>query len=48
MKLTRNDIQNILILLNRVQLKGAEAKAFVEICEKLNLMLNIQEPEKVE
>lgn len=46
MELTKNDIKNILVFLNRTQLNGNEVPAFVEIYGKLQGML--KEPEKVE
>lgn len=45
MELTRNDIQNILILLNRVTLKAGEARDFVILCDKLNDIL--EQPEQI-
>lgn len=46
MELTKNDIKNILVFLNRTQLSGNEVPVFVGICGKLQNAL--KEPEKVE
>ena len=46
MELTKNDIKNILVFLNRTQLNGNEVPAFVEVYGKLQNAL--KEPEKVE
>lgn len=35
MHLTKNDIHNLLVFLDRVQLSGNEALTFVALCEKL-------------
>lgn len=46
MELTKKDIHNILIFLNRSTMNGEEVPTFVEVYGKLQEML--KEPEKVE
>lgn len=45
MELTKNDIHNILIFLKRTTMNGEEVPVFVDICGKLQGMLN-EQPEK--
>lgn len=40
MQLTKTDIHNLLVFLDRVQLSGSEAVTFVQILEKLMQMQN--------
>lgn len=40
MELTKADIHNLIVFLNRVQLSGNEAVTFVQILEKLMQMQN--------
>lgn len=46
MELTKNDIHNLLVFLERVQLTGGEAMTFVELCSKLNSIANNEGEEK--
>ena len=39
MELTKTDVRNILILLDRVTVKAGEARDFVILCDKLNSIL---------
>ena len=39
MELTKTDVRNILILLDRVTVKASEARDFVALCDKLNSIL---------
>lgn len=44
--LTKEDIHNLLVFLNRVQLTGNEAVAFVQLLEKLMQMQKSEEEEQ--
>ena len=44
--LTKEDIHNLLVFLNRVQLTGSEAVTFVQILEKLMQMQKSEEEEQ--
>lgn len=46
MELTKTDVINILILLDRVTVKAGEARDFVALCDKLNYILG--QPEQLE
>ena len=51
MELTKTDVRNILILLDRVTVKAGEARDFVALCDKLNYKLEqpgqLEQPEQV-
>lgn len=44
--LTKEDIHNLLVFLNRVQLSGNEAVTFVQVLEKLMQMQKSEEEEQ--
>ncbi len=45
MELTKNDIHNLLIFLQRTTIQGLEVQAYCQLTSKLEIMLNTPEKE---